>query len=294
MTRSGGSAVRVEAISLRIFGSRSDQKSTSGKSIRVGIALGAAAVLTLTACGGGGEEPDTGGGEGADLDLIEDGKLTSASSGEFQPFSYYEGEDLTGFDKEMSDLMAEELGLEPNMQTGRFDTLVQGVQSNRYDVVIGSMTPTPERENAVDFTDPYYTSGGQGFVQESTECTDPTQMKDVVLGVASGTTYEKELKDAPWVAEVKTFGDDITALNDLDAGRLDVAVTDQLVGAYQIHETGKALKECGDMLTEEQPAFAVKKGNEDLRNALNEALATIKEDGRYAELSEKWFGQDIG
>lgn len=258
----------------------------------MGVALGASAVLALTACGGG--DGGSGGGEDGDLDLIEDGKLTSASSGEFQPFSYYEGDQLTGFDKEMSDLMAEELGLEPNMQTGRFDTLVQGVQSNRYDVVIGSMTPTPERENAVDFTDPYYTSGGQGFVQESTECTDPTQLSDVVLGVASGTTYEAELQDAPWVAEVKTFGDDITALNDLEAGRLDVVVTDKLVGLYQINETGKALKECGDLLTEEQPAFAVKKDNTALRDALNEALATVKEDGRYGELSEKWFGQDIG
>lgn len=279
---------------MRIFGSRGDQKATS-KIIRAGVALGAVAVLTLTACGGGGEGGSgEGGGEGADLDLIEDGKLTSASSGEFQPFSYYEGDELTGFDKEMSDLMAEELGLEPNMQTGRFDTLVQGLQSNRYDVVIGSMTPTPERENAVDFTDPYYTSGGQAFVQESTECTDPTQLTDVVLGVASGTTYEKELQDAPWVAEVKTFGDDITALNDLEAGRLDVVVTDKLVGLYQINETGKALRECGELLTEEQPAFAVKKGNEELTTQLNEALATVKEDGRYGELSEKWFGQDIG
>ncbi|WP_396172137.1 transporter substrate-binding domain-containing protein [Aeromicrobium sp.] len=70
-------------------------------------------------------------------------------------------------------------------------------------------------------------------------------------------------------------------------------MTDRLVGLYQIEQAERDLRVCGEPLYTEEPAFAVDKGNEGLADELNEALAAIKEDGTYAEISEKWFGQDI-
>lgn len=92
---------------------------------------------------------------------------------------------------------------------------------------------------------------------------------------------------------MRTFSSDITALRDVGAGRLDAAVTDRLVGLYQIKEAGLDLKTCGDPLYSEDPAFAVKQDSDELTEQLNQALATIKENGTYAEISEKYFGQDI-
>lgn len=260
---------------------------------RVGALVAvAAASLTLTACGGGDAKPQD--DDAAEqTQLLNDGTLVAAMSGEFQPFSHFEGDKLTGFDYDISAAIADEMDLKLEAKTGAFDSLIQGVKSERYDVLIASMTPTPERDKVVDFTDPYYTSGATVFVKNDSDCEDPTKMDKPTLGVASGTTYESFLADQDWAGEVRTFTSDITALEDTEVGRLDGAMTDRLVGLYQIDKADRDLRVCGAPLYTEEPAFAVREGNTELVNDLNQALAAIIDDGTYAEISEKWFGQDI-
>ena len=258
----------------------------------VTAALAAGALLSLAACGGNGAGGG-GGDAGGEPQLINDGEMVVAMSGEFQPFSYFENNELTGFDYDIAVAIAEEMGLKLETKTGAFDTLIQGVKSNRYDVLIASMTPTEERDRGVDFTDSYYTSGATMFVRNDSDCEDPTAMDGPSVGVASGTTYESFLKEEDWVGKIRTFPSDVTALQDVDAGRLDGAMTDRLVGLFQINEADRDLRVCGEPLYTEEPAFAVKEGNAALVEQLNEALAAIKDDGTYAEISEKWYGQDI-
>lgn len=272
------------------------------------LALAAATALTLTACGddsgsdsgsgdgdGGSGDSAEGGGTEVTGDLIDDGTLVVAMSGEFQPFSYFEGNELTGFDYDIGAAVAEELGLEMQTETAAFASLIGGVQANRYDVLIASMTPTEERDEAVDFTDGYYSSGAQAFVQAGTDCTDVSELDSPTIGVATGTTYQTYLEEegSEWVGEVRSFDSDVVALRDLGTGRLDAVMTDRLVGLHQIEEAGLDVVECGDPLYTESPAFAVKEGNSGLVDDLNGALATIVENGTYAEISEKYFGQDI-
>lgn len=261
------------------------------------FAAAGAVALTLAACGSdaGDDDGGTDAAGGDDLGLIDDGTLVVAMSGEFQPFSYFEGNTLTGFDHDIGVAVAEELGLEVDAQTGAFDTLIQGIAANRYDVLIASMTPTEERDEQVDFTDSYYVSGAQAFVAPGTGCTDISELDSPTIGVASGTTYQDWLTEngGDWIGEVRTFSSDVTALQDVATGRLDAAMTDRNVGLYQIQESGLDLVECGEPVFTEEPAFAVKEGNTGLQEALNEALATIKEDGTYAEISETYFGTDI-
>jgi polar amino acid transport system substrate-binding protein len=254
------------------------------------IGVVGALALGLAACGSDGGEGEEGAPE---AQLLNEGTLVVAMSGEFQPFSHFEGNELTGFDYDIAAAVAEEMGLELDAQTGAFDTLIQGLISDRYDVLIASMTPTPERDEAVDFTDSYYSSGAQVFVPTDSDCTDPSQMDSPTIGVASGTTYESFLAEQDWAGEVRTFTSDVTALQDTEAGRLDGAMTDRLVGLFQINEAQRDLTTCGDPLYTEEPAFAVKDGNAGLVDDLNEALAAIIDDGTYADISEKWFGQDI-
>lgn len=249
------------------------------------LSLAGAGALLLSVAGCGGTDNDE--------PLLSEGTLVVAMSGEFRPFSHFDGGDLTGFDYDIAAAVADELGLELDAQTGAFDTLIQGVHANRYDVLIASMTPTPERAEAVDFSDPYYSSGAQVFVRTDSDCQDPEQMDSPTLGVASATTYDTYLADVDWVGDVRTFTSDITALDDTEIGRLDGAMTDRLVGLHQITEADKDLRECGDPLYTEEPAFAVRSGNAELLEDLNGALATIIENGTYAEISNTWFGTDI-
>lgn len=257
-------------------------------------ALAAALPLVLAACGGGDGGGD-GAAEGGDAQLINDGTLVVAMSGEFQPFSYFEGNTLTGFDYDIGAAVAEEMGLEIQGETAAFSSLIGGVQANRYDVIIGSMTPTEERAEAVSFTNAYYTDGAQAFVPAGTDCTDVTAMDAATVGVATGTTYASWLEEngGDWVGEVRSFDSDVVALRDLGTGRLDAVITGRMTGLYQIEEAGLEAVACGDPLYTESPAFAVKKGNDALVEELNAALDTIIEDGTYAELSEKYFGEDL-
>lgn len=100
-------------------------------------------------------------GEGSTVTTIEEGKLTFGSSGLFKPFNYedLDGE-MTGFEVDFGNAIAEEMGLEPNpVFTQDFGALIEEVNSDRLDVIIGSLTITEERAEAVDFSDSFYSRG---------------------------------------------------------------------------------------------------------------------------------------
>lgn len=253
------------------------------------LAAAAVGVMALTsACGGGGSDAESGKPE-----LITDGELVVAMSGEFQPFSFHEGGQVVGFDKDIAQALADEMHLTLKTETGPFDSLIAGVKSGRYDMLVASTTPSEERKKAVDFSEPYYQSGATYFVKTDKTCNSPEDLKDPLVGVASGTTYEKYLKDNGTPQDkIRTFPSDITALQDTQEGRLDAAMTDRLVGLYQIEKAKRDLKPCGEPLFTEGPAVAVGKDNP-LLGEVNKSLAAIKSNGKYAEISNKWFGQDI-
>lgn len=225
--------------------------------------------------------------------LIKEGQLVVAMSGEYRPFSYVESGKVVGFDVDIAQAIADELGLELVVKTAGYSTLVEGTASGRYDMLIASVTATPERARVVDFADGYYSSGAQLFVKKGQQC---KSIKDLgtnpQLGVASGTTYDKYIKDKKITNRVKTFESDITALQDAATGRLDGAITDQLVGQHQIEEAGLDVEVCGDRLYSDTQAPAVAKGNP-LGPATSEALKNIIDNGTYAKISEKYFGKDI-
>lgn len=243
--------------------------------------------LLLTGCGAGGS-----GAQDGEPKLITPGKLVVAMSGEYRPFSYWEGNQLTGFDYDIAKALADEMGLELDARTAGFSTLVEGTASGRYDLLVASTSATPERAKVVDFANGYYSSGAQYFIKKGGECTPLDQQEQPRIGVATGTSYEKYLKDEGITNDVRTYESDITALQDAETGRLDGALTDQLVGMFQIEQAGLNLEPCGERLYDETQAPAVKKGNP-LREDVSKALDAIIADGTYAEISEKYFGEDI-
>lgn len=219
-------------------------------------------------------------------------QLVVAMSGEYKPFSYFEGNQLAGFDYDIAVALADEMGYELVTETAGFATLVEGTASGRYDMLVASTSATVERATQVDFANGYYSSGAQYYVPAGTECESITDQDNPAIGVAAGTTYEDYLTTEGITDEVRTYESDIVALQDAATGRLDGALTDQLVGAYQIQEAGLDLVPCGDRLYDETQSPAVAKGSP-LLDEVNEALATIIENGTYAEISEKYFGEDI-
>lgn len=246
----------------------------------------------------GEESENTDETEASSVTTIEEGKLTFGSSGLYKPFNF---EDLdgneTGFEVELGEAIAEEMGLEPNpVFTQDFGALIEEVNTDRIDVIMGSLTITEERAEAVDFSEPYYTSGPLFYVHEDTddiETFDDLEGKEV--GVIANSVYEDIVLEHISEDNLSTYQSDTVALQDLAAGtdRLDMVLTDKIVGLVQIDENNLEIKAVGDLIMEEKIGAAVRKGNQELLDEINRALEAVIENGTYEELSNKWFGENI-
>lgn len=260
----------------------------------LGIVLTAG--MVMAACGeedtSNGSEDTGSEGAGSDLNLVEEGQFTTASSGLYKPFNYEEGGELTGFDIDISNALAEEMGLEPNPVTTPWETIIQGLTTNRFDAIIGSMAITEEREEQVSFSDPYYYSGGVIFVREgNTDITSEADLEGAKIGVVGQSTYDTAAQQ--YTDDIQYYNSDVVALQDLTVeGRLDAVITADVVG-FEAQNAGLEVEMVGDPLWIEQAAVAVNKEDEELLAAVNEALAAIIENGTYDEISDKWFGRNL-
>jgi polar amino acid transport system substrate-binding protein len=267
------------------------------KKIFIGVILSLLTVGLLAACG---SSDETGGQSNSDQEatpyLLEDGVFTFAMSGEYHPFNYVDEKtgELTGFDVEIGKAIANYHGWEANPVATPWSGIISGLKSNKFDAIIGSMGITEERLQQVDFSSPYYFSGAQLFVKKDSDIKGIEDLTDQsVVGVALGTSYEPVAREH--TQAVSTFESDVTALRDLSTSKnLEAVITDRLVGLIAIEETGFEIKMAGDLIFTEEIAIPVKKGNQELIKKINEALEAIRADGTYEEISNRYFGSDIG
>lgn len=254
--------------------------------------------MLMAACGGSEDSAgsgDTGGsspeGEGNELNLLEEGKFTTAASGLYKPFNFTEGGQLTGFDIEIGAALSEEMGLEHNPVTNPFETIIQGLIGNKYDAVLGSMAITDERAKTVAFSDPYYLSGGKIWVSaDNTEITEAADLEGKKIGIVAQTTYEPAAKE--FTDDIQYYNSDVVALQDLVPGRIDAVITSDVVG-FEAVNAGLEIKDIGENLWIEEAAIAVRQEDTALLEEINRALDAIIENGTYAEISEKWFGTNL-
>lgn len=254
----------------------------------------AATAMLIAGCGSDKEETtdSAGAGEESGYNLKEDGKLTYASSGLYKPFNYEEAGELTGFDVEIGAAIAEKMGLEPNPITTPWETITQSLLASNFDVIIGSMAITAERAERVNFSDPYYYSGGMIFVPEgSDEITSAEDLEGKRIGVVAQSTYDTAAKG--YTDDVKYYNSDVVALNDLTVeGRLDAVITADVVG-FEAIAAGLEIKDVGEPLWIEQAAVALRKEDKELLEGINKAIEEIVEDGTYEEISNKWFERNL-
>jgi polar amino acid transport system substrate-binding protein len=257
-----------------------------------------AAVLLLSACGTDEGANDEGNGEGGNnaeggddtaYTLVEDGKFTFAASGEFKPFSYMEGTEMTGYDIDVGNAVAEELGLEPVQEKYKFASIVEGVKTGRFDAAVASHTITPEREEEVAFSIPYYYSGPQIFVQPGSDIETAEDLEGKNIAVSKGSTYQNTAKE--YTDDINLYDSDVTALAALEKDKHDAVITDFVTGKEAI---GAGLEiEAKELLGRSEQAIAVSKDNPELLEAINAALETLRENGTLKEISQEYFGEDI-
>lgn len=225
-------------------------------------------------------------------EITKSGKIVVATEGAFAPFNYFVGSKLTGFEVELTELVAKKMGLALEWKALGFDALLTGLRQDRWDLAIASHGVTEERAKAVTFAEPHYCSGGLIVAK------DPAirAAKDLVgktVAVQTGTTYLENLKKVPGVKEVRNFPADTDARSALAAGRADAWVSDRFVALEALRKNPSLNFKAGELLFTERIAAATAKGNTTLAAAWNKALADTMADGSYAALSQKYFGEDV-
>lgn len=256
----------------------------------------AALLLSVSACGSSDvkAQPAGANAKAAAYTTVTSGKFICAMSGQYRPFNFYDASNkLVGFDVDICDAVAKELGLQAAPVTGAFTTLIAGLQSNRFDAIIGSMASTEARLKEVDFSDPYYSTGAYIFVKKGSTIKDITGLAHSNLGVALGTTFEKFARTQPGVGKITTYSATVDALKDLDAGRVDAVISQGFIGKFLAKSANLKIEAVGGVLFPDIAAIPVNKKNPALTAAINKALVKIRGNGTYSKISIKWFGEDI-
>jgi len=226
----------------------------------------------------------------ANIDKTKTIKL--ATEGAFPPFNFFKGKELTGFEVELGTEVSKKLAVKNEWKTTPFDSLLIGLNQDRYDLVIASHGITAERAKAVDFTKPHYCTGGI-IISHAGGPKTAADLKGKVVAVQVGTTYLENVKKIAGIKEVKTYPKDTDALQNLMSKRVDAWVTDKFVALEAVKNNSKLNLQVGDLVFQEEIAMAVAKGNVSLKDKVNAALDEMKKDGTYLKISQKYFAQDV-
>jgi polar amino acid transport system substrate-binding protein len=258
-----------------------------------GLIAGACADEETPGGGGGGGESPT-----PSFTTLNEGVLSVGSCLDYKPFeSVPPGGEPTGFDVELTEAIADKLGLTVEWRKQNFNTIFTAVAQGQFDMVAAAVTASGkvgrERAVTVDFSDFYYNSE-QGFTVNTDNTPDIASVDDLksgdVVGVQVGTTGEQWAKDnlAPNGVQIKGFTAAPQAFTDLEAGNVAGVINDAPSSAAEV-EDRPGLEVVQQIDTNEKYAFAFAKDNTALVDAWNEGLKEVIADGTYETIFAKYF-----
>ncbi len=223
-------------------------------------------------------------------------KLVIGIDDKFAPMGFRdEDNEITGFDIDYAKAATEKMGVEAEFQPIDWKTKESELSSGRIDLIWNGYTITDERKEKVLFTKPYLENAQVVVTLEDSKLTKLDDLAGKVVGLQSLSSASDALNANPIKSEVKTiteYSDNVLALSDLKAGRLDAVVIDEVVIDYYMSKEEATFKVLDESLAPEQYGVGVKKGKEDLLKDLQKALDEMNEDGTAAKISEKWFGEN--
>jgi polar amino acid transport system substrate-binding protein len=261
------------------------------------IAMIAALFATALVAGCGDDDDDddaateaTTGETTASFETIEEGVLTVGTDAPYPPFliGNPEDPDFSGYEIELFNAISEILGLEPQYSNTNFAAVFRDTANGLFDIAVVSSTILPERERVVDFTDPHYEAQQALLVTEDSDIASVDDLEGVIVGAQDGTTGEQYANNETGASEVRGFPQGPDAITALVTGQVDATIIDQPVAVDAVEKQG-GMVIAEEIQTDELYGFPVAPDNDGLREAVNEALAQLKEDGTVDELYEKYF-----
>ncbi|MCF8209634.1 MAG: transporter substrate-binding domain-containing protein [Rhodoferax sp.] len=219
----------------------------------------------------------------------------------YEPFTFKTADGKpTGFDVDIATALCEQIKRKCEFVEQVWDSMIPGLNAKKYDVIISSMSITDERLKEVDFTDKYYNTPSRIVVKKSVTYTEPASIKGKKIGVLKGSTQEKyamgDLKPAGVVVNSYEAQDQVYL--DIKSGRLDGTVADfmEVTGGFLSKPEGANYQLVGPDLKMPQyfgygAGIALRKGEDKLKGELNAAIKTIRGNGSYKTINDKYFAK---
>jgi arginine/ornithine transport system substrate-binding protein len=228
--------------------------------------------------------------------------LRVATEGAYPPFNSVDASgQIVGFDVDIANALCAEAGFTCTIVTQEWDGLIPGLLAEQYDVIIASMTITEARREVVDFTDHYYRTPTRfvAAVDAGLEIS-PEGMAGRVIGVQSGTVFEAWLRETFTQSDIRPYPSAEEHNADLVAGRVDAVVGDSVafVGSFFTLPDSEGFEFVGPEYTDtalvgDGIGIALRQDDDEIRERLNAAIATIRDNGTYAEINARYFDFDI-
>ncbi|ONK24062.1 basic amino acid ABC transporter substrate-binding protein [Siminovitchia sp. FSL H7-0308] len=256
------------------------------------MAVLAGSALLLAACGGGGG--DTKSGESKDGQKSGDKKvLNVGTEATFIPFEFMEKGEVTGFDVDLLNAVAEEAGYEVKIENTGWDAMLAGLQGGQIDIGMAGITMTDERKKTYDFSKPYFESIGMIAFKEGADIKSAEDIKGKKIGVQNGTTGQFNAEEVVGEnsPDISKYESAALMFQALQSDNVDVVVTDKAVAeAYKKKYPDSNIQTITDdkAFAIEHYGIAFQKGSE-LKAEFDQALDTILDNGKYAEIYKKWF-----
>ena len=218
--------------------------------------------------------------------------LKVATEPTFAPFEFQKegSKDFDGFDMDLIRAIGQKMNAKVEIQNMGFDALIPALNAGNIDIAIAGMSITPERQKAIDFSEPYYKSGLVVVVnKDNTTTKSVADLKGKKIAVQIGTTGADKAGKVEG-AKVTAFNTNAEVFLELKNKGADAVIIDSPVAAYYLVQGGKdSAKIVGDVMEAESYGIAFKKGSK-LTAEANKALADLHKSGDYDKLYQKWFG----
>lgn len=222
-------------------------------------------------------------------------KLIIGTDATYPPFEYVdENGQISGVDIEVGREIGKALGREVEFKNINFDGLITALRTGSIDLVLSSMTATPERRKSIDFSEPYVRTGLSILAAKDSTLQSAADLKTAgrKIVVRLGTTGETWARQNLSEAKIIALDADVSCVMEVVNGNVDAWIYDQLsIMNYQAKHAEKT-RALLTPLREEVWAVGLKHGNEELKAKVNEVLARMRSDGSFTKLAERFMAKE--
>ncbi|WP_032112204.1 transporter substrate-binding domain-containing protein [Candidatus Paracaedibacter symbiosus] len=222
----------------------------------------------------------------------EKGVYSVATSADYPPFEFLQDGKIVGFDIDLAQAIADKLGIKIQVNDMSFDGILGSLKSSRTDLAVSALTATPERKEAVDFSEEYYTTARVLVCSDLSPVRNITDLTGMALGVQAGSIYEiyanSDLKEKAAGVTIKTLPRVPELVQELKTRRISCILVGQKEAEILMkNNEGLRLVPLGD---DDNAGFAIAmpKGSV-LKEKVNQALAELNADGTIEKLKQKWL-----